>query len=418
MPNVLQSSEKTVFESTSLEPSETNGQTLGVQGAPTAPLLSESVRGQNHSRYDLSAAQSLIHARWKRERVCILDALDESTFGPIGRQRHRIAMCAYAPLLVATDDGKVTLAPGFCRQRMCPTCQQRRGREMTARVAAIAGTMNAPRFVTLTLKSSRDTLKGQLDRLYEAFRDLRRRGFWKAHVTAGVAVAEVTRNADTDEWHPHLHILVDGSFMPQAALSREWADVTAGSMIVDIRAVHDRRNAARYIAAYVAKPTQVTGWPPHAINEFTQALHGRRMLVTFGKAHRVKVEEDACETRPAIVEPLVSVAVLRRAISAGCPAAALAYDLLSRVGGVVSLATGHRPHPSAPPPAPLEPWEWEWLSEALRYVGGHEAAGADDACPFPDAVAIGAAPPRARPGTASPASSSRATLRVDAPAPA
>lgn len=398
MSGVLQTASGTVFASTSLDPSETNQQRLTKEPAAAAGSPRADRTTAKPSRYSLNPQQAAIHHRWQRERATILDAMDGSTFGPIGKQRTRITLCGLSPLLVITSTGTVAVAPGLCRQRMCPTCQARRGRELSARVTAITGMMNAPRLITLTLKSSTDTLKSQLDRLYQAFRDLRRRDFWKEHVWAGVAVAEITLNTETGLWHPHLHILADGLFMPQSSLSAEWKAVTTDSSIVDIRAVHDRRNAATYIAEYVAKPNTAARWPAAQINEFAWAIHGRRMIITFGKAHRLKLPMDDCETRPTLVEPLCTVATLHKHERHGCPVARWILVMLSRAGGLIAKLTLLEPRPSGHRAVPLEPFEWEWIVEGLRFVAAAEASRATDACPFPDAETIAASPPVARQG--------------------
>jgi len=402
-----------LYCSSSLDPSETNGQTLEKSPTPAVQGLRPNEQHPSPSRYLFTQAQVHLHRRHQRDREIILDALDGSTFGPIGRQRVRMANCALSPLFVLKADGRVGLAPGFCRCRMCPTCQARRGRDLTHRIHAIVKTMDAPRFVTLTLRSTDESLKHTLDRLYAAFKELRRSKFWKAHVRGGVAVAEVTRPPDTGLWHPHIHVITDGQFMPQAALSAEWARVTGGSMIVDIRAVHDRRTAAHYVAAYVSKPTALTSWPPHAINEFAYASHGRRLIIPFGSCHRIRVPEDECETRVAIVEPLASAAALHRARNRGCLAAGLALDLLSRVGGAAASAAGVARRPGLPALPALDPHEWDWLAEALRFVGSADSAPDDDACPFADAATIAASPPDARPGTVRPPGTTTTAERVD-----
>lgn len=402
MLNVNEGAGGTVFGLTSLDPSETNGKTLGVKTTPAV-----------QPRYTFTAAQAHLHRRYQHDREVILDALDGSTFGPIGKQRTRIANCALSPLYVLTDDGKVSIAPGFCRCRMCPTCQARRGRDLSLRVGAILRTLDAPRFVTLTLQAVDHSLKNQLDTLYAAFKQLRGSPFWKAHVRGGVAVVENTWNDQTSRWHPHLHVIVDGSFMPQAALSKEWARVTSGSMIVDIRAIHDRRSAAKYLCDYVAKPVALSTWPPHAINEFAYALNGRRLLITFGTCHRIRVPEDECETRPAIVEPLASCAALVRAHRGGCIVADVAMGLLERCGGTVACAAGRGRGAGLPKLPPLEPWEWDWLAECLRHIAAADAQPEDAACPFADASTVADTPPDARPGTSRPPWSSTTHARVD-----
>lgn len=64
-------------------------------------------------------------------------------------------------------------------------------------------------------------------------------------------VWEVTRSG----W-PHAHLLLRGPYLPQKWLSRQWQEL-AGSPIVDIRALHSKAGAARYIAKYLTKNPQV-----------------------------------------------------------------------------------------------------------------------------------------------------------------
>lgn len=51
---------------------------------------------------------------------------------------------------------------------------------------------------------------------------------------------------------PHLHAALRCGFVPQKLLSAWWQELT-GARIVDIRAVHSERQAARYITKYLAK---------------------------------------------------------------------------------------------------------------------------------------------------------------------
>jgi hypothetical protein len=62
-----------------------------------------------------------------------------------------------------------------------------------------------------------------------------------------LAIFEATQNG----W-PHLHILLRSGYIEQAWLSSQMARL-ADSPIVDIRLVHSRKGAARYVAKYTAK---------------------------------------------------------------------------------------------------------------------------------------------------------------------
>jgi len=152
--------------------------------------------------------------------------------------------------------------------------------------------------MTLTLAHKGESLDAMMDRLYIAFRDLRKLPVWRRHVKGGVFACQVTRNTKAGEWHAHLHIIVDGVYFPQTQLKAAWLQVTGDSEIVDIRPVPDRAKIAGYVGDYVSRPNEVAGWGWAAIEEFAEAMHGRRLVHTFGSAHGVKVEDEADTREP------------------------------------------------------------------------------------------------------------------------
>jgi len=138
------------------------------------------------------------------------------------------------------------------------------------------------RFVTLTLKTSPAPLGEQLDRLYKCFKQLRDLALWRKNVTGGILFLELTIGRDGG-WHPHLHILASGSYLPQDALSAAWLKITGDSYIVDVRLVRNPAIAASYVAKYASKvvPASLTHDEPHLV-EAILALRGRRTFSPFG----------------------------------------------------------------------------------------------------------------------------------------
>lgn len=148
------------------------------------------------------------------------------------------------------------------------------------------------RFVTLTVRSSATPLREQIDRLYACFRRLRKTTLWIRHCYASAATLEVTRNRDTGQWHPHLHVLVKGRFMPHADLKAQWLRITKDSSIVDIRLVKHRGKAIRYLSKYVTKPmTHGYDTEPAALAEAITALKGRRLILLTGEWKALNVEQ-------------------------------------------------------------------------------------------------------------------------------
>jgi len=138
--------------------------------------------------------------------------------------------------------------------------------------------------VTLTLKHTRAPLRQQLDFLRASFRRLRQRKCWKACTYYGYGTIEITFNAHTQEWHPHLHILVNSDFIPKPAIKKAWESITRGSYIVDIRPVKSVAGVAEYITSYIAKPPPIETFDePNLLIEYYQAIYYGRLMIQFGK---------------------------------------------------------------------------------------------------------------------------------------
>jgi hypothetical protein len=89
----------------------------------------------------------------------------------------------------------------------------------------------------------------------------------EAHVAGGIVVEEVTRNARTGEWHPHVHLISDVD-VPQAAVLQGkvtalWVSVTGDSHIVDVRPFRGAEGmyTLREFCKYTAKIGGIVEWP-------------------------------------------------------------------------------------------------------------------------------------------------------------
>jgi hypothetical protein len=164
-----------------------------------------------------------------------------------------------------------------------------------------------------------------------------------------------------------VHLLYRGEFFPQALLSKIWEEVTTDSKIVDVRAVPDREKTARYIADYVSKPADVERWSEEEICEYATAMHGRRLLHTFGKAHGSNVDPplDTEATGPA--EFVAPIRHLIAAARSNNSEARHAVEILRRLSNTAAAAAGEQPIARDAPRPPVEIWEHELvLREAKR----------------------------------------------------
>jgi hypothetical protein len=153
------------------------------------------------------------------------------------------------------------------------------------------------RLVTLTKRHVDDPLRTQLDSIVSDFRRLRSTSWWRSHVVGGLAFLEVTLSKATRLWHPHLHLICTGHYLPHNELAPLWSSITKGSNVVDVRLVTERSDVANYVLGYVRKPLKSHLLHDEAkLVELIQALAGRRTVVTFGTWHGLKLWKTDPET--------------------------------------------------------------------------------------------------------------------------
>lgn len=252
----------------SLDPPETN---LEIRLA-AQPL------GYNHT----SASLRFRHTGWQRDRQRVYDALIRTDQpGPVRQDFRDCGLHAYV-LQSSTDPTVYRVAGSTCHHRFCLPCGQQRSRTIAMNVLDRLHGQRA-RFLTLTMRSTTESLASLLTKLTNAFARLRTRAFWKHHVTGGVAFTEIKWNATLQRWNVHLHAIIQGRYMKVGLLSQLWKQITGDSLIVDLRAITDERMVARYITKYASKPLSHTVLhEPHRLDEAILALKGRRLATTMG----------------------------------------------------------------------------------------------------------------------------------------
>lgn len=169
-----------------------------------------------------------------------------------------------------------------CRSKWCPRCAERRAHIIQANLQNhLQG--RTVRTITLTLRHTDEPLATQVDRLLRSFRRLRSTSTWKKYVHGGAYFLELTVNQSTEQWHPHLHLIVDGVYFPHTDLAAAWEKATGDSHIVHIAIVRDRRSIARYVTKYLTKPLETAEYATDdQLAEAIAALHSRRICGCYG----------------------------------------------------------------------------------------------------------------------------------------
>lgn len=247
-------------------------------------------------------------------------------------------------LYLQTSGSDLVLTSNHCHDRLCLVCQlDRRAHLVEAILVAMADAKLPVRFVTLTLKHNDFPLNDQLDRLYQSFRTLRRRPFWRQHVTGGAMFLEV-KIGDDGRYHPHFHILCETKWLDTYHLSEDWHKVTGDSFRCDVRPIENAQYRAKYVTKYATKPCDYSiVRNPAKLDEFVCAIKGRRLYQPFGSWKALLPTED--DDAPALpLKPIGSIAQIAASAARGDTYAQRYWEAALRKWPALSVFS---PHPTS-----------------------------------------------------------------------
>lgn len=214
----------------------------------------------------------------------------------------------------------------FCRQRLCSGCAWRSAVESARCVASISAALVENKrvmlMVTLTVPNvSADKLRETIQHIGRSWSRLcKRKGY--AAWSDNVRKIEVTYNAQTDTYHPHMHCIVyvprsyfARSYISQQQLLQDWRAATRQPEItqVDIRRCRDKgtTNAILEVAKYSAKASDY-GRSEKVCDTMYTALHHTRTMTYAGRAKELR--NDYVAGRLAAYEELDTVRYTQRVV--------------------------------------------------------------------------------------------------------
>jgi len=196
--------------------------------------------------------------------------------------------------LVCEHCGATIRIPNYCGNRFCSVCSKPRQARIRRRIISVLHQVQPRRYDSLKLLTltipRRQPLRNGVDQLLTSFRRLRQRKFWKKNVRGGAYFIEFKHSPAG--WNPHLHIILESSFIPVKKLSELWSKVSPGK-IVDIRKI-SQGSVVNYVTKYVTKADV----PEPLQLQASEVLANRRLFTLFGTWGRIKLEpipdEHAC----------------------------------------------------------------------------------------------------------------------------
>jgi len=218
----------------------------------------------------------------------------DGSFG--GKFSSRLGQCRkFAWFVQSSITNKLRVMSSRCKLRWCPICRDVSRMIVTEAVREWLKVQEFPKMITLTLQHSDDPLKQQINRLYDCFRRLRRRAYFKNLIIGGVWFFQLKHNHTTDQWHPHVHCLVAGEFLPHKKLMKLWHEITGDSYIVDIRKVKDLDGCANEVARYATSPADITAVNLERALDIYYATKNKRICGSWGNARRLVLKPTPTE---------------------------------------------------------------------------------------------------------------------------
>lgn len=321
----------------SLEPQERN---VGPDAGPLACGTENLVRDPD---------VTFRHSGWQPNRDRIRAALARSDVAQ-SRLEHWDGCGADAWVLRDPENAeRLKIASSTCKDRFCVPCADQRSAKIGRRIRdKISATRIS--FLTLTLVDNDINLTGLLDKLLRSFRSLRQWPRWRTTVQGGVAFVEIKWNDNANRWHPHLHVIMEADYLPQAAIAERWHAITGTSFIVDIRRPPNVEHVIRYVTKYGSKPLDNSFVKnPDRLDEAIASLHGRHLATAFGAWRGWCLHDDDEHEKWLPVDTLSSL--LRRE-ARGDPEA---IKIMEQLRCMTHKTTTTSPEPRAPPPTPTKP---------------------------------------------------------------
>lgn len=155
---------------------------------------------------------------WRTDKRKCLHVKNLYRAGGDQARADKLASCVTWLEYYEDGDGSEKTLHGMnaCQSRLCPVCAKRKARRTAGRLVRVLDTVKAdhkgeyhPLFLTLTVRNcAARELRATLDLLTKAWAKLRRRRSFARAVRGWFRAIEITYNAVTGEYHPHIHAIL------------------------------------------------------------------------------------------------------------------------------------------------------------------------------------------------------------------
>jgi hypothetical protein len=193
----------------------------------------------------------------------------------------------------------------YCGNRWCLICNRIRTAKLINQYTKPLDKLEDKQFLTLTRPNvNAENLKTEINYLYKWWRAMLRVSVKEGRNMSGVRKLEITYSHNRNDYHPHLHIIVDKKENAEYILrSWLWENPTADPGAQDQQECYDYKELFKYVTKMTTPIKRgeetIEYFYPEAMDNIFQAIKGARIYQAFGN-----VLQEA-ETETELTEDLV-----------------------------------------------------------------------------------------------------------------
>jgi hypothetical protein len=216
---------------------------------------------------------------------------------PLSKQYKRAYYCNQT--LIQHDRNKITAK--YCNSRSCNLCNRIRTAKMMNGYILPLKELGDLQFVTLTepnVKESEleETIKDQIKKISNIFEVFRKR---RGINISGIRKLECTYNDKRNDYHPHIHLLINKNVAPE--FINEWLKRTPLAKLVGQDYKDADQNSLQELFKYTTKQYEIEKDDKtleinvRSLDVILRAYNNKRTFQTYGEIRKTKVTEEVEE---------------------------------------------------------------------------------------------------------------------------
>ena len=267
---------------------------IGIQNKPPLDTLAQLRKSDVKLSGKLTTLQKRARSKWYTENIALRLKYTVNQNDKLYKMYSHAANCC--SLMTQTNGNEIKSK--FCNTRICNVCNRIRTAKMMNGYISQMQKFSSIEFITLTIPNCKaEDLPGTIAIMYKEIYNIIGVFRKKKDSIHGIRKLEITYNNETDTYHPHYHLLIEGG--KGKLIVNEWLKRFPKANIKgqDYREADNNslNEIFKYTTKILFKNKENKGSfliIANAINTIMSAMYGKRSIQAFGCIRKVSEEVD------------------------------------------------------------------------------------------------------------------------------